>query len=99
MNRRRFVTASAALPFAVRTLMLDAPAVRAERPTGEAAPGRPNLDRYQLTRDRVLSGARPAYTQEFLLEDLRGQPGRRFTNFSGELSGRWIGALAASADS
>jgi DUF1680 family protein len=34
-----------------------------------------------------------------LLEDLRGTPGRRFTNFSGDLSGRWIGALAASASS
>jgi DUF1680 family protein len=99
MNRRRFVAASAALPFAVRAFTLDEPAARAESPTAEAAPGRPNLDRYHLTRDRILNGARPAYTQEFLLEDLRGQPGRRFTNFSGDLSGRWIGALAASSAS
>src|SRR3954469_9560233 len=99
MNRRTFVTASAALPFAMRTLMLDGPEAHAESPTGEPAPGRPNLDRYQLTRDRVLNGARPAYTKEFLLEDLRGQPGRRFTNFSGDLSGRWIGALSASSAS
>ena len=95
MNRRRFVTASAALPFAVRALMLDGPAARAERPTAVGATGKPNLDRYQLTRDRVLAGSRPAYTQEFLLEDLHGLPGRRFTNFSGDLSGRWIGALSA----
>ena len=79
--------------------MLNVPAARAQLPKGEDAPGRPNLDRYHLTRDRVLNGARPAYTKEFLLEDLRGQPGRRFTNFSGDLSGRWIGALAASSAS
>ena len=99
MNRRRFVTASAALPCAVRALVLDAPAARAEQPAAEVATGKPNLDRYQLTRDRVLHGTRPAYTAEFLLEDLRGQPGRRFTNFSGDVSGRWIGALSATSAS
>ena len=47
----------------------------------------------------MLLGKNPQYTPEFLLEDLRGEPGRRFTNFSGDLSGRWIGALAASSSS
>ena len=61
------------------------------------AEGRPFYDRYRLTRDRVLSGTEPAYSSEFLLSDLRGEPGRRFTNFSGDLSGRWIGALASSS--
>jgi DUF1680 family protein len=45
----------------------------------------------------VLHGAGPAYTPEFLLEDIHGTPGRRFTNFSGDLSGRWIGALSSYA--
>ncbi len=93
MNRRQLLASAAALPFATRSLALDAP-----RRT-EASPliGRPLYDRYQLTLDRVLHGEQPTYTREFLLADLRGTPGRRFTNFSGDLSGRWIGALSASA--
>ena len=90
MNRRKFLAASAALPFAARAV-LDAQTARSERQT--AADNK--SDRYHLTLNRVLRGAQPAYTQEFLLADLRGEPGRRFTNFSGDLSGRWIGALAA----
>jgi DUF1680 family protein len=66
---------------------------------GSEPSGQPNLDRYHHTLNRVLHGNQPEYTQEFLLEDLRGEPGRRFTNFSGDLSGRWIGALAASSAS
>ncbi len=61
------------------------------------AEGRPLYARYCLTRDRVLSGTEPAYSSEFLFSDLRGEPGRRFTNFSGDTSGRWIGALASSS--
>jgi DUF1680 family protein len=93
MNRRQLLASAAALPFATRSLAFDAPR-RTE--TGPLI-GRPLYDRYQLTLDRVLHGAQPTYTREFLLADLRGTPGRRFTNFSGDLSGRWIGALSASA--
>jgi DUF1680 family protein len=57
------------------------------------------VSRYRLTRDRVLNGTGPAYTPDFLLADVRAIPERRFTNFSGDLSGRWIGALSASARS
>lgn len=57
----------------------------------------PQFARYKLTLNRVLTGASPAYTRAFLLKDLTGEPGRRFTNFSGDLSGRWIGALASCA--
>src|SRR5579859_1918334 len=100
MNRRRFLATSAALPFAAQTAAM---AAGMDEPTshvrGEVASGRPNFDRYHLTLDRVLHGPQPVYSQPFLLEDLRGQPGRRFTNFSGDLSGRWIGALAASSAS
>jgi DUF1680 family protein len=106
MNRRNFLAKSAALPFAARAAIFEAQTA-APRPLdktqpqkqtpGSATSGKPNFDRYHFTLDRVLRGKNPAYTSEFLLEDLRGEPGRRFTNFSGDLSGRWIGALAASS--
>ncbi len=60
-----------------------------------ARAGDPQFARYRLTLNRVLTGTSPAYTREFLLKDLTGVSGRRFTNFSGDLSGRWIGALAS----
>src|SRR5689334_14757885 len=100
MNRRKFIASSAALPFAARSGLLGAQAAAPEQPRAHAEKsnlaepaGKPNLDRYHHTLNRVLHGSQPVYSQEFLLEDLRGEPGRRFTNFSGDLSGRWIGAL------
>src|ERR1700736_5951727 len=103
MNRRKFLASSVALPLAARSAMLDGKTLTSSEPdagpaqqpatSAAALSGKPNSDRYHHTLNRVLHGAEPAYTQEFLLEDLRGQPGRRFTNFSGDLSGRWIGAL------
>ena len=100
MNRRTFVAASAALSFAAKAALLDGQPARSgtahtESQTALGTAGKPNNDRYHLTLGRVLHGAQPAYSQQFLLEDLRGEAGRRFTNFSGDLSGRWIGALAA----
>jgi DUF1680 family protein len=95
MNRRNFLVASAAIPFAAHAALSGERPAHSDREKSPIATASPNLDRYRLTRDRVLHGARPAYSQEFLLEDLRGTPGRRFTNFSGDLSGRWIGALSA----
>ena len=99
MNRRRFVAAAATLSFGARAAVLGARSARPEGGASTANSGTPNLDRYHLTRTRVLESARPAYTQEFLLADLRGEPGRRFTIFSGDLSGRWIGALAVCSTS
>lgn len=55
------------------------------------------MQRYRLTRDRVLHGTGPAYTPDFLLEDIHATPGRRFTEFSGDVSGRWISSLAAAS--
>lgn len=109
MNRRKFLANSVVLPLAARAAVLRGqinPPI--DSPSGNAADalspasvssGTPNLDRYHHTLQRVLHGTGPAYTSSFLLEDLRGAPGRRFTNFSGDLSGRWIGALAASSSS
>jgi DUF1680 family protein len=107
MNRRKFLANSVALPLVARAAMLDGQsatlAEQQHRPAAAGATfppsGQPNLDRYHHTLNRVLHGTRPEYTEEFLLEDLRGEPGRRFTNFSGDLSGRWIGGLAASSAS
>lgn len=108
MNRRQLLASAAGIPLAARALISE-PAKASPLNDGVWGPssnsasnaakssGRPNYERYQLTFERVLSGENPAYTPEFLMEDLRGTPGRRFTNFSGDLSGRWIGALAASA--
>jgi hypothetical protein len=45
----------------------------------------PIAARYQLCLDRVLHGSGPAYTPDFLLEDIQATPGRRFTEFSGDL--------------
>lgn len=52
-------------------------------------------DRFHLTQTRVLQAGPPHYTPDFLLADLIPTPTRRFTNFSGDVSGRYLGALAA----
>ena len=49
--------------------------------------------RFELTLQRVLQGGPPAYTSELLLADVIPENTRRFTNFSGDLSGRYVGAL------
>ncbi len=54
-------------------------------------------DRIQLTKARVLEGAEPKFDERFILADASAQPGRRFTEFSGDVSGRYIGALAVLA--
>ncbi len=110
MNRRNFLVGAAALPFATQAAAMegaDTPIVsNGTSNSAAAAPGgapfttpttQPHRDRYHLTLRRVLYGTGPAYTPDFLLEDIRATPGRRFTNFSGDVSGRWIGALSASA--
>lgn len=51
--------------------------------------------REALTFDRILRGGPPRYSLDFLLADLIPKPGRRFTEFSGDLSGRYLEALAA----
>ena len=50
--------------------------------------------RFELTLQRVIQGGPPAYTRELLLADVIPEDIRRFTNFSGDLSGRYVGALA-----
>jgi DUF1680 family protein len=96
MNRRTFIAQVATLPLAAS---MPAPSLALSNKPPATIPLHkgPDISRYRLTLDRVLNGTGPAYTPDFLLEDILATPGRRFTNFSGDLSGRWIGALSASA--
>lgn len=50
--------------------------------------------RIRLTADRLLRGGPPAFTPEFILADLTPGRDRRFAEWSGDLSGRYLGALA-----
>jgi len=47
-----------------------------------------------MNADRLKAGTMPTYTDEFILADVRLTPARRFNNFSGDLSGRWIEAFS-----
>jgi DUF1680 family protein len=99
MNRRNFLTAAASIPL----LATSAPSSlgvlsNAESSTSDAPPGgQPVRARYELTLRRTLTGTSPAYTPDFLLADVRTTPGRRFTEYSGDLSGRYVGALATAS--
>ncbi len=55
-------------------------------------------ERFELTLGRVVDGGPPRYDQPLLLADVIPKRVRRFTNFSGDLSGRYVGALAVAAD-
>jgi len=53
--------------------------------------------RFDLTLDRVLKGGPPVYRPDFVLADTVPLEGRRFTEFSGDVSGRYLEALAVTA--
>jgi len=53
--------------------------------------------RMELSLDRVRHGGPPAYSDDFVLADAVPQHVRRFTEFSGDVSGRYLGALATVA--
>ncbi|MBN1893375.1 glycoside hydrolase family 127 protein [bacterium] len=52
-------------------------------------------DRFRLTLDRVIAGGPPPYSRELILADVIPAAGRRFTEYSGDVSGRWLDALAS----
>lgn len=100
MNRRRFLGTAAAAPLAAGSRAFSSPSsssVESTPPLVSPQADVPIHQRYELTLRRVLHGNSPAYTEEFLLADVRPVAGRRFTEFSGDLSGRYIGALATAA--
>src|SRR5688572_22033061 len=51
-------------------------------------------ERMELTRNRLLRGVEPSFTDDFILADVALHPPRRFNDFSGDLSGRFIEAMA-----
>jgi DUF1680 family protein len=53
-------------------------------------------ERIHMVHNRLLSGDVPRFTDEFVLADVTLAPDypRRFTEYSGDLSGRYIGAMA-----
>ena len=100
MNRRKFLRTAAAVPLLAGTAPLSFASLAPVEPRSRTEPSATNApmrERYELTLRRVLSGTCPAYTQEFLLADVRPTPERRFTEYSGDLSGRYVGALATAA--
>ncbi len=101
MDRRQFLVSAAAIQATVGAQAFGSPAIAAAAgpdTSGWLPPmAQPMKARYQLTLARVLHGTGPAYTRDFLLEDIHGTKGRRFTEFSGDVSGRWIGALASAS--
>lgn len=54
-------------------------------------------ERYQLTLERVLHGGPPRYSVDFVTADAVPRHVRRFTEFSGDVSGRYLEALAVCA--
>ncbi|MFZ5926485.1 MAG: beta-L-arabinofuranosidase domain-containing protein [Acidobacteriota bacterium] len=82
-----------------RTALGCAAAAPLARLDGMEAPGRAGdfSRRYSLTLERVLRGGPPHYSKEMVLADALPRHVRRFTEFSGDVSGRWLEALAAAA--
>jgi DUF1680 family protein len=95
INRRNFVKAVSAVP-----LLLSHKASFSEVPSLINLTGQDSMQvdqRVELTLRRVLEGDSPRYADDFLLADVKPTAARRFTEYSGDLSGRYIGALATAA--
>lgn len=94
-DRRSFVKALSTAP-----LLLSDPLSFAAKPATEVPNQQHSTQpdqRFNLTLRRVLDGDSPRYSDEFLLADVKPTAERRFTEYSGDLSGRYIGALATAA--
>jgi DUF1680 family protein len=100
MDRRRFVKAAISVPLVAGSGGLAKAGQALTEGSAGSVPWSSGGDlgaRYELTLHRVMAGDSPAYSEEFLLADVRPEPVRRFTEYSGDLSGRYIGALATAA--
>ena len=62
-----------------------------------ASPSDDFQERYRLALERVLHGGPPRYSVDFVTADAVPRHVRRFTEFSGDVSGRYLEALAVSA--
>jgi len=98
MNRRSFVKAAALIPLSMAKSPVSFAGVR-DQVSRDALPEMHGAagERFELTLRRVLEGDSPRFTEEFLLADVKPTAERRFTEYSGDLSGRYIGALATAA--
>jgi DUF1680 family protein len=100
MNRRKFIKTAALVPLATASSRRCFGALvesDSGKPHQQASSMVSGNDRFRLTLQRVLHGNSPAYTEEFILADVRPTSERRFTEYSGDVSGRYIGALATAA--
>ena len=100
MNRRNFLKTASVVPLVARaapTSFATHASLDSANSPASTSTNASMQERYQLTLRRVLTGTSPAFTEEFLLADVRPTAGRRFTEFSGDTSGRYIGALATAA--
>jgi DUF1680 family protein len=100
MDRRNFVKGAAALPLLSFIPSYAQSSHTLGNTTSRTSPvlsDEPLHHRYKITLNRVLDGVAPAFTQEFLLADVKPVAERRFTEYSGDFSGRYIGALATAA--
>jgi len=99
MDRRHFVKTAALIPLIGGGSVAWAGTGAAESVAGSMSTSchGESGERYELTLRRVLDGQSPAYSEDFLLADVRPEAVRRFTEYSGDLSGRYIGGLATAA--
>jgi hypothetical protein len=92
VSRRQFnlalAGAATAWPFLPSAARGAAPRPSGMAPAGELA------DRIRLTSDRLTTKGLPLYTRDFILADVALDRHRRFTDFSGDLSGRYVEALS-----
>ena len=88
LNRRQFVSQTLMAGALTRVGIASSPSAGQCQPAGLLA------HRVKLTADRLLSGRVPEFSPEFVLADVALTPERRFNEYSGDLSGRYIGALA-----
>ena len=100
MDRRHFVKTAVLVPLIAGGAPIAWAGIGAAEGVAEPAPWSSHGElgaRYELTLRRVLEGQSPAYSEEFLLADVRPEAVRRFTEYSGDTSGRYIGGLATAA--
>lgn len=101
MNRRSFIRTTGLFSLAGHASRLTfasiSPSDQIPAATPNASSLSPLRDRFNLSLQRVLHGDSPTYSEEFVLADVRLTPERRFTEFSGDVSGRYVGALATAS--
>ena len=71
--------------------------VLAESETPMVEPGGELQYRIAMAQDRMLHGKNPVFTDDFIIADVALRPDypRRFANYSGDISGRYLGAFAS----